>query len=87
VGPLRNYLYHVSVRLSDEDKQRYERLLKRFGKLWRATKSEHFRELLKRLSEDLSFETKWDNPGAYYDEESPEESTEEPSEEPTTELR
>jgi hypothetical protein len=31
------------------------------AKSWRATKSESFRELLKRL--DIPYETNWDNPG------------------------
>lgn len=76
---LRRYVHYVGARLTEEQWQQYQRLLKRFGKLWRATQSEHFRELLKRLSEGLCVETHWDNPGAYYDEESSEESPEEPT--------
>jgi hypothetical protein len=83
VFALRKYSHTISVRLSDEDKQRYERLLKRFGKTWRASKSASFRELLKRLGEELAFETRWDNPGF---DSLPEQSSEERSEAPTQEL-
>jgi hypothetical protein len=80
---LRKYSHVICVRLSDEDKQRYERLLKRFGKTWRSSKSASFRELLKRLGEELAFETRWDNPGVFdsLDEQSSEEKSEEPTEE------
>jgi len=53
----------ITVRLTDEGKLEYERLLKRFGKLWHASKSESFRDLVHRLTVDLPFETNWDNPG------------------------
>jgi hypothetical protein len=76
---LRKYSHVICVRLSDEDLARYQRLLKRFGKTWRATKSESFRELLRRLGDELSFETKWDNEpfDSFEDPEPPEESSEE----------
>jgi len=74
---LRTYSHVICARLSDEDKQRYERLLRRFGKGARASKSESFRELLKRL--DFPYETRWDNEDWDFDhEESPEEISEQP---------
>ena len=58
---MRKYTHFVGANLSEEQFQQYQVLLKRFGKTWRATKSEHFRELIRRLSSELTFETKWDN--------------------------
>jgi hypothetical protein len=58
---LRRYKFTICVRLSDEDLQRYERLLQRFGAVAFKSRSERFRSLLKRL--DFPYETKWDNDG------------------------
>jgi hypothetical protein len=58
---LRKYAFTISVRLSKEDKQRYERLLRRFGSGFSRSKSDRFRALLARL--DFPYETRWDNEG------------------------
>lgn len=61
---LRKYVFTISIRLSREEKARYDRLLKRFGSASgssRKSRSEVFRSLLVRL--DLPYETNWDNPG------------------------
>ena len=78
---MRTYSHTICVRLSDEEKQLYERLLKRFGDPSAASKSESFRALLRKL--DFSYETVWDNPGVFdsLDEQSSEESPEAPTEE------
>jgi hypothetical protein len=55
--------YTFSVRLSSEDRARLQQLLRRFGKWPRSTNSVDFRELIRRLSSELTFETRFDNPG------------------------
>lgn len=72
---MRKYSHVICARLSDSDWERYLRLLKRFGKGARTSKSESFRELLRRLGDELSFETKWDNQpfDSFEDPEPPEE--------------
>jgi hypothetical protein len=73
---LEKYPYVVTARLTEEGKREYERLLKRFGKSLWSSKSENFRELIRRLSSELCMETRWDNPG--FDSLDEEESTEQP---------
>lgn len=59
---MRKYPHTVAVRLSDEDLERYEKLILRFGGV-NPSKSERFRRLLKRLSTDydLPYATRYDS--------------------------
>ena len=66
---MRNYLYHVSVRLSREDWERYQRLLRRYGSGFKPTRSESFRALLKKL--DLPYASCLDNEDFDFDSEEP----------------
>jgi hypothetical protein len=65
--------YVICIRLSETDKQRYERLLRRYGTGFHPSKSESFRKLLEKL--DFPYETQMDNEGWSFDEESSEEPT------------
>jgi hypothetical protein len=81
---LRLYSHTICVRLSDEDNQRYLRLLRRYGSGFRPTKSESFRKLLERL--DIPHPTIDDNEDwDWYKEQPREESSEESTEEPIEE--
>jgi hypothetical protein len=63
---LRLYSFTISVRLSATDKQRYERLLRRYGcGLQPSKRSESFRELLKKI--DLPYDSIQDNEGWSWD--------------------
>jgi hypothetical protein len=64
------------VRLSPEDWQRYQRLLKRYGTGFHPSKSESFRALLKKL--DFPYATRWDNESWDFDKEQPDENPEQP---------
>ena len=54
---LRKLKHTVSVRLSDEDWQHYQRLLSRFGQGF--TPSEKFRAFVRKM--DFPYESRWDN--------------------------
>jgi hypothetical protein len=61
----------ICARLSDEDWERYQRLLRRYGSGFKPSKSESFRKLLEKL--DFPYETLMDNEGWDWDKEQPRE--------------
>lgn len=67
---MRLYSFTISVRLSPKDRERYLRLLKRFGLgIHPAKRSESFRALLQKI--DFSYETNMDNEDWDWDTEQP----------------